>query len=84
MRTLLDLPEADLKQLNELGRARKTSRTQLIRLAVTGFLTQNRPGVEDSFGFMEGPRRRWRGVPGPDARRVERERLSSPERIGSQ
>jgi len=59
MRTLVDLPETDLKQLNELGRARKTSRTQLIRLAVTGFLTQNRPGVEDSFGLWKG-----RGVDG--------------------
>jgi metal-responsive CopG/Arc/MetJ family transcriptional regulator len=53
MRTLVDLPETDLKQLNELSRARKTSRTQLIRLAVTGFLTQNRPGVEDSFGLWK-------------------------------
>jgi len=59
MRTLVDLPEGDLKQLNELSRARKTSRTQLIRLAVTGFLTQNRPGVEDSFGLWKG-----RGVDG--------------------
>jgi metal-responsive CopG/Arc/MetJ family transcriptional regulator len=53
MRTLVDLPETDLKQLNELSRARKTSRTQLIRLAVTGFLTQNRAGVEDSFGLWK-------------------------------
>jgi metal-responsive CopG/Arc/MetJ family transcriptional regulator len=53
MRTLVDLPETDLKQLNELSRTRKTSRTQLIRLAVTGFLTQNRAGVEDSFGLWK-------------------------------
>ena len=59
MRTLVDLPETDLKHLNELSRARKTSRTQLIRLAVTGFLTQNRPGVEDSFGLWKD-----RGVDG--------------------
>ena len=72
MRTLVDLPEADLKQLNELGRARKTSRTQLIRLAVTGFLTQTRAGVEASFGLWKD--RGGDGVAYQDRMRGEWER----------
>ena len=72
MRTLVDLPETDLKQLNELSRARKTSRTQLIRLAVTGFLTQNRAGVEDSFGLWKD--RGGDGVAYQDRMRGEWER----------
>jgi hypothetical protein len=72
MRTLVDLPEADLKQLNELSRARKTSRTQLIRLAVTGFLAENKPGLEDSFGLWKG--KREDGVAYQDRLRSEWER----------
>jgi metal-responsive CopG/Arc/MetJ family transcriptional regulator len=53
MRTLVDLPENDIEQLNQLSRARKTSRTQLIRLAVTGFLAQNRPGFDEAFGIWK-------------------------------
>lgn len=53
MRLLVDLPEGEVKQLKELSRARKTSRTQLIRLAVIGFLAQNKPGLDDSFGLWK-------------------------------
>ncbi|HWG18843.1 MAG TPA: ribbon-helix-helix protein, CopG family [Acidobacteriaceae bacterium] len=53
MRTLVDLPENDLEELNELSRARKTSRTQLIRLAVKGYLAENRPGLKESFGLWK-------------------------------
>ncbi|MDP9050676.1 MAG: ribbon-helix-helix domain-containing protein [Acidobacteriota bacterium] len=72
MRTLVDLPEDELRELNELSRARKTSRTQLIRLAVTGFLAQNRPGLEDSFGVWK--KRREDGVAYQDKLRSEWER----------
>jgi metal-responsive CopG/Arc/MetJ family transcriptional regulator len=53
MRMLVDLPDAELQQLNELSRARKTSRSQLIRIAVKGFLEQNKPGLEKSFGIWK-------------------------------
>ena len=53
MRTLVDLPDGELEQLNELSRARKTSRAHLIRLAVTGFLAQNRPGFDEAFGIWK-------------------------------
>ena len=53
MRTLVDLPEAELEQLNALSRERRVSRAELIRQAVAGYLEQNRTGLEDSFGLWK-------------------------------
>jgi hypothetical protein len=51
MRTLVDIPEDELEELNLLSRSRKVSRAELIRQAVAGFLAENRAGVQDSFGI---------------------------------
>jgi hypothetical protein len=59
MRTLVDLPQRELEQLTALSRSRKTSRAELIRQAVAGYLAQNKAGVEDSFGLWKD-----RGVDG--------------------
>jgi metal-responsive CopG/Arc/MetJ family transcriptional regulator len=53
MRTLVDLPEAELEQLNVLSRARKVSRAELIRQAVAGYLEQNKTGFEASSGLWK-------------------------------
>ncbi len=53
MRTLVDLPEGELEQLNMLSRARRVSRAELIRQAVAGYLEQNKTGLEDSFGLWK-------------------------------
>ena len=53
MRTLVDLPEGELEQLNVLSRARKVSRAELIRQAVAGYLEQNRTGLDESFGLWK-------------------------------
>jgi hypothetical protein len=53
MRTLVDLPESELEQLNVISRARKISRAELIRQAVSGYLAQNKAGLEDSFGLWK-------------------------------
>ena len=53
MRTLVDLPERELEQLTALSRSKKTSRAELIRRAVAGYLAQNRAGIEDSFGLWK-------------------------------
>ena len=53
MRTLVDLPEGELEQLNILSRSRKVSRAELIRQAVAGYLEQNKVGLEDSFGLWK-------------------------------
>lgn len=59
MRTLVDIPEGELEELNALSRSRKVSRAELIRQAVIGFLAQNKAGIDDSFGMWKG-----RGVDG--------------------
>jgi metal-responsive CopG/Arc/MetJ family transcriptional regulator len=61
MRTLVDIPDAELKDLNALSELRRVSRAELIRQAVAGFLAQNKAGLEDSFGLWKG-----RGVDGVD------------------
>ncbi len=38
MRTLVDLPEKEMKRLTELSKERKVSRAHLLRCAVTRFL----------------------------------------------
>ena len=53
MRTLVDLPEAELEQLNALSRQRRVSRAELIRQAVAGYLEQNRTGLEETFGLWK-------------------------------
>jgi hypothetical protein len=53
MRTLVDLPEAELERLNVLSRARRVSRAELIRQAVAGYLEQNKVGLDDSFGLWK-------------------------------
>ena len=53
MRLLVDLPESDLAHLNDLSRARNTSRAQLIRTAVSEFLAQNKASLHESFGLWK-------------------------------
>jgi metal-responsive CopG/Arc/MetJ family transcriptional regulator len=53
MRLLVDLPEAELEQLNELSRTRRVSRAELIRQAVAGYLERNSVGLENSFGLWK-------------------------------
>jgi metal-responsive CopG/Arc/MetJ family transcriptional regulator len=53
MRTLVDIPEDELEELNVLSRTRKVSRAELIRQAVAGFLAENKAGLEDSFGIWK-------------------------------
>jgi metal-responsive CopG/Arc/MetJ family transcriptional regulator len=72
MCTLVDLADSDLEELNELSRSRKTSRAQLIRLAVKGFLAQNRPGMQEAFGLWK--ERREDGIAYQDRLRSEWER----------
>jgi hypothetical protein len=53
MRTLVDIPEGELEQLTILSRSRNVSRAELIRQAVSGFLSENKAGLENSFGLWK-------------------------------
>ena len=53
MRTLIDIPEKQLKALNAIGVARKISRAELVREAIEAFLHRNRPARESAFGIWK-------------------------------
>ena len=56
MRTLVDIPDSDLRELAELGRRSKRSRASLIREAVAAYLATRRGASEaDAFGLW-GPK----------------------------
>ena len=71
MRTLIDIPDADLKKLNRLSKARKTSRAQLVRHAISDYLkAQKQDTLDEIFGmwkdrnidgleYQEQMRREW-------------------------
>ncbi len=51
MRTLVDIPEKQLKELTRLSKARKTSRAAIIREAVIDYLGRKRSFGEDDPAF---------------------------------
>jgi metal-responsive CopG/Arc/MetJ family transcriptional regulator len=52
MRTLVDIPEGDLKALDEISERRRTSRAGVIRHAIRDYLVKNRRGsLEEAFGL---------------------------------
>lgn len=52
MRTLVDLPEADIRALDALGERRRVSRAKIIREAVSTFLSASANGsTEAAFGL---------------------------------
>lgn len=71
MRTLVDIPEHELEQLNRLSRARKVSRAHLVRSAIHEYLGKNSQDPADLvFGmwadrgidaleYQEQMRREW-------------------------
>jgi metal-responsive CopG/Arc/MetJ family transcriptional regulator len=53
VRTIIDLPERHLEELERLGRSRKLSRAELIRQAVERYLQENVPAREEAFGLWK-------------------------------
>jgi predicted transcriptional regulator len=53
MRVSVDLRVDEARRLDELSRARKTSRAHLIRLAVAEFLARNSAAMKDSLGLWK-------------------------------
>lgn len=52
MRTLVDIPDRELREITELSRRRKLSRAALIREAVSVYLAEHRRGQKrDAFGL---------------------------------
>jgi len=53
MRTIIDIPAGDLRHLTELGQERGMSRAEIIRRAVTIFLTFHRKASDQAFGLWK-------------------------------
>ena len=52
MRALVDIPEANLAQLNKLSKTRRTSRPELVRSAIAQYLQrQSGEGIDQAFGL---------------------------------
>jgi len=52
MKTLIDLPETQLKALSKIGEKRKLSRAAVIREAIASYLdTQQKSKKSDGFGL---------------------------------
>ena len=55
MRTLIDLPEETMTQLNRLSKERRVSRAHLVRCAVSDYLRQqNEDSWAAAFGMWAG------------------------------
>lgn len=51
MRTIIDLPDAQIAALRELGEREKASRAELIRRAVEVYVNENKPSIKDDAAF---------------------------------
>jgi hypothetical protein len=54
VRTLIDIPERQLKALEAICAARKLSRAEAVRQAVDAFVAQNQASREPAFGLWKG------------------------------
>lgn len=53
MRTIVDIPERDLRRLDAIARKQKVSRTEVVRKAVAEYATRQSE-VEEFFGLWRG------------------------------
>jgi|NGEPerStandDraft_6_1074524.scaffolds.fasta_scaffold534208_1 hypothetical protein len=53
MRALVDIPNHQLEELKAVCAARKISRAELVRQAISAFIQQNRLTSEEAFGVWK-------------------------------
>ena len=51
LRTIIDIPEPQVKALEDLSRGQNQSRAALIREAIQEYLARRRPQADDGFGL---------------------------------
>ena len=54
MRTLVDIPEKQIKELTAISQAEKVSRAEVIREAIAYYLEKKKPQTVDAFGLWKG------------------------------
>jgi metal-responsive CopG/Arc/MetJ family transcriptional regulator len=62
MRTIIDLPDRQIEELERLVRSRNLSRAELIRQAIERYLQENAPAREEAFGLWKGAGARQDGL----------------------
>ncbi|MEP6606830.1 MAG: ribbon-helix-helix protein, CopG family [Nitrosospira sp.] len=53
MRTLVDIPDRQIKELIRISKAEKVSRAEIIRQAVAAFIEVKNPGTVEAFGLWK-------------------------------
>ena len=53
MRTLIDIPDAQIADLTALCALRKVSRAEIVRQAIAAYLDKNQPSQTDAFGILK-------------------------------
>ena len=53
MRTLIDIPDKQIKDLASICKAEKVSRAEVIRQAISAYLDTKRPNAVDAFGLWK-------------------------------
>ncbi|GAO36084.1 hypothetical protein SCT_1483 [Sulfuricella sp. T08] len=54
MRTLVDIPDRQIKDLTAICEAEKVSRAEVVRRAISDYLEKKKPGVAEAFGLWKG------------------------------
>jgi hypothetical protein len=54
MRTLVDIPDRQIKDLTAICEAENVSRAEAIRQAISAYLEKKKPGAVDAFGLWKG------------------------------
>jgi metal-responsive CopG/Arc/MetJ family transcriptional regulator len=53
MRISVDIPDEQIKDLTLICKIKKVSRAELIRQAISEYIKQNKPSINDAFGIWK-------------------------------
>lgn len=53
MRTLIDIPDRQIDDLTAICKSENVSRAELIRQAISAYLEQKKPGIDEAFGLWK-------------------------------
>ena len=53
MRTLVDIPDKQIKDLTAICEAEKVSRAEIVRRAISDYLEKKKPGTAEAFGLWK-------------------------------
>ena len=54
MRTLVDIPDRQIKDLTAICETEKVSRAEVIRQAIASYIEKKKPATVDAFGLWKG------------------------------